>query len=269
MRKRTYILWKRILTRVLILCCVVGVLFIYFRTGVFTIHSYVLNGVPEGYIDEITHGAELIAEQRLYKTLPANRTLSYHDDDLRALITDTLPNTSDITIRPSGLHSLSISLKAYTPLFSVSDTHAISHDGTIYREIIPLDTFPRITIATTTEVTAPTLARIATFVKNVDSVLYPVRFIDIDEYNDIRLYDDTKKTYVLASLGNDLTKVWSNILSAIDTDPLKKKINTKTEHLEYIDARFGNKVFYKFTNTEAPVIIPPHDTTDMATTTIQ
>ncbi len=266
MRKRTYILWKRILTRFFILCCVLGALFIYLRTGLFTIHSYVLTGVPEEYTNEITHGAELIAEQRLYKTLPGNRILSYHDDELRALVMDTLPNTSDITIRPLGLHSLSITPKSHVPLFSVSDTHAISHDGTIYREIIPLATFPRITIATTTEVTASTLAAIATFVKNVDSVLYPVRFIDIDEYNDIRLYDETKKTYVLASLGNDLTKVWSNILSAIDTDPLKKKINTKSEHLEYIDARFGNKVFYKFTNVSTPAIIPETNESTAATT---
>ena len=57
----------------------------------------------------------------------------------------------------------------------------------------------------------------------------------------------------------DTDKVWSNIVSAIDTDPLKSKLLNNKDKLEYLDARFGNKVFFKFTNDGKTAIIPSHD----------
>ncbi len=259
MRRKTYVLWKKRLIKFTVLTLVLGALCVYFRTGVFTLTTYEITGAPEAYLPQLQHDVRLLAEEKLYWVLPGNRSISYHDNDIRTLLRETLPNTSTISIRPTGLHTLTIKLTSYTPLYSVSDTHAIAYDGTVYKEISPIKDLPRLSIASTTKVTPEELAAIDSLTQNVNAVLFPVKYIDIDQYNDLRLYDETKSTSVITPISLNISKVWSNILSAIDTDPLKKKLQAHIEHLEYIDARFGNKVFYKFTNASAPAIIPPHD----------
>lgn len=266
-RRRTYVLWKRILVKFLVLFVSIGIVVVYFHTGVFTIRNYSIHGVPEAYLSDLEKGIQNLSEQKLYKVLPGNRVVSYHDGDIRALIMDTLPNTSTLSIRPSGLHTLSITLRSYTPLFSIDDRYAISREGVIYKEIVPMQDYVRLRIASTTYVTTDMLASISTLSGNISSVLFPVKFIAVDEYNDVRFYDATKKMFVIVAASNNGEKTWSNILSAIDTDPLKKKLEAQSEHLEYIDARFGNKVFYKFTNGSVPAIIPPHDKDTAGTTT--
>ena len=185
------------------------------------------------------------------------------------LIQETLTNTKDISIYPKNLHTLRVGVEAYTPVFAVSETHAITENSIVYKEIIPLAEYPRLQISSSTAVTRKQFNSLSTLVKNLSSVMFSVKYIDIDEHNDIRLYDDERGAAVILSLSADMNKVWSNILSAIDTEPLKSKLTTESENLEYLDARFGNKVFYRFTDPSAPVIIPPTHATSTATTTLQ
>lgn len=268
MKKRTYLLWKKLLTRLLVTIYVVGALYVYFRTGVFTIHTYKIIGAPEEQVENLQQQLTFTAERPILKVFPGNRVVSYHDDEMRTAIMETLPNTRTISIHPSGLHTLSVQLTQHKPLFAVSETHAISEEGVIYKEIQPLQDFPHLEIASSTEVSPKTLFAISELIKNTNAVLFEVRYIAIDEYGDIRLYDSSKRTSIIVASNFDVKKIWSNILSAIDTDPLKKKLTDTSERLEYIDTRFGNKVFYKFTNGASTGIIPPHQN-EVATTTIQ
>lgn len=255
MKKRTHVLLKKFLARLAFTVAFVGVFYLYFYSGFFTIHSYTIEGAPEAYQATLQENVRLIAEQKLYRTLPANRSISYHDDEIRMLIMETLPNTSEISIRPTGLHTLAIALKSYRPVFSVSDTHAIAADGTVYKEIMPLDTYPRLLVSTSTQVLPTTLVGISELITRLDTVLFKVAYVQIDETNDIRLYDTSKKKIIMLAASQDMSKAWSNIVSAIDTEPLKGKLSGQMNKLEYLDARFGNKVFYKFTNHDATAII--------------
>jgi len=269
MRRKTYILWKRRVAITLAILLLSGLGYIYFRTGAFTLTTYTVTGASEEHILELKNGMALIAEQKLFKLLPGNRSISYHDDAIRTLIKETLPNTKTISIHPVNAHTLSIKLTSHTPLFSVSETHAISTDGTIYKEITPLGDLPRLTIASTTAVSSSVLMELSALIKNIGAVLFDVRYVSIDEHDDIRLYNDAQSTSIITTTKADMRKTWSNVLSAIDTDPLKSKLAKKDERLEYIDTRFGNKVFYKFTNGSTPDIIPPHATSTEGTTISQ
>lgn len=264
MRKKTYLLWKRILKRLGITALLVIIFYTYFYSGFFTLHTYKIIGAPEGYESELTQHIQEISNQKIYKILPGNRSISYHDSAIRELIMDTLPNTKDISIRSTGLHTLSIKLQSYTPVFSVGDGYAISEDATIYKEISPLADYSKLQIASTTQVQPATLKAVSLLSQKIGDVLFKVGFVSIDEYGDIRFYNKNKQSYVIIASDSDEGRVWSNILSAIDTNPLKKSLASNPTTLEYIDARFGNKVFYKFTNGAKPVIIP--DTNDSTST---
>ncbi len=265
MRKATYLRVRKFTLWFLIISTIAALLCVYFFTSAFTIQTYTFSGVPEEEVEDLTYNTKLIAENTIYHILPGNRTVSYHDNEIRTLIQDTLPNSKVITIYPWGLHNLVIKVTPYIPLFSVSDTHAISDDGTVYKEIVSLDQFPRLEVASSSEVHPRTLKDVSELITRVNAVLFPISYVVVDEYNDIRLYNKEKTGFIAVRNTADMDMVWSNILSAVDTEPLKGKLVDQVEHLEYIDTRFGNKVFYKFTNQ----IAPNHDTTSVATTTIQ
>lgn len=248
MTKKARILLIRILTRLAVAIVIVVVLFIYFCTGTFTIHTYALVGVDESYRESIMQELENISEKKLYGILPGNRSITPNRSEIKNLINETIPNTSSIKVYASSLHVLTVEVTSYIPLFSVSDSHAITREGIIYREIHPLDQIPRITIATSTTVSPVTLQALEKLVPQVETVLYPVKYITIDEYNDIRMYDETQGHALIFSSNSDILRMWSTVVSAVDTDPLKNSLATKKNYLAYIDARFGNKVFYKFTN---------------------
>jgi hypothetical protein len=270
MRRRTRALLLNLLKRALILGAVAGAVYVYFFTGTFTIRDYRIVGAPSGYEETLIRQIGFLAEQKLFGFLPGNRVLSYHDGEIRTTITEILPNTKNIQIYPSGAHTITIRLMQHVPVFSVSDTHAMSTEGVVYREIIPLDPFPRLEVATSTEVASKRLIEISELAKNMSDILYPVRFVSIDEHDDIRLYDERKASAIILRQDFDMARVWSNILSAIDTDPLKGRLASELESLEYIDTRFGNKIFYKFTmggHTGIPSEDQNHD--NVATTTVQ
>jgi hypothetical protein len=269
MKKKRRLLWKRIIVWFMSFTLGIGFLYAYFGTGIFAIRSYEIEGAPEEYVEQLRNGMNLLAEQKLFYSLPGNRVISFHDDEIRTLIEETLTNTKKIRIYPKSLHTLHVGIQSYTPLFSVSDTHAITEDGVVYKEITSLAGYPRLHVGSSTEVMRGTFRSLSKLVKNISSVLFPIEYIDISDDNDIRLYDKDRKSAILLSSSSDMDKVWSNVLSAIDTEPLKGKLSGKGSYLEYLDTRFGNKVFYKFTNGEVPAIIPNTNATTTATTTVQ
>lgn len=255
MKKRARLLLVRILIRLGVLSSFFVLLYIYFFSGLFTIHTYELIGIEDKYKEEITQSLHTIAETTMYGFLPGNRSITPQRKEIKNLINETLPTTASIKIYASSLHTLTIAITSYEPLFAVSSTHAITRDGVIYKEVDSIEGLPIITIATTTQVSPKVLASLSKLVPQINIVLYPVKYIDIDEYNDIRLYDPSKKhTLTLSSFG-DMEIVWSTVVSALDTDPLKSMLVTKKSALEYIDARFGNKVFYKFTDASSNGIL--------------
>lgn len=267
MKRRRRILWKRVIAWLSVLTLTILGGYVYFRSGLLTIKSYEIEGAPEAYVAGLQNDMDILATQKLYMTLPGNRVISFHDDDIRTLIMETLPNTSRIRIYLKNLHTLHVGIQSYTPLFSVSDTHAITENGVVYKEITSLSDYPRLHIASTTQVTRKTFVSLAKITKELGEVLFPIEYIDIDDYDDIRLYDKNRRSAIILRSESDMDKIWSNILSAIDTDPLKKKLSQSGERLEYIDTRFGNKVFYKFGDGTSPAIIQNDDITTSTTTT--
>lgn len=70
---------------------------------------------------------------------------------------------------------------------------------------------------------------------------------------DVELYlstQTTKSTYpkIIFNINADLQNVAENLQAALTTEPLQSKFKNKYSSLEYIDLRFGNKVYDKFSS---------------------
>ena len=57
----------------------------------------------------------------------------------------------------------------------------------------------------------------------------------------------SKEPYLIFKIDSDFKNVAENLESAISTEPLLSNLKNKYTLLQYIDLRFGNKVYYKFT----------------------
>lgn len=272
MKRKQLIRLKKIATLTGIILIIGFFLYIYFKTNAVTITSYQFEYTPKKP-DTVSELALLSVMQELenkplFYIFPANKILSFHIEEARNAIKELLPNVRNVDISPRGLHTLHLSIHFYTPLFKVGNTDAITQDSIVYKEPNIYDGMPTLTFGTSTIPTASELTIIAKLVSQVKTILFPVESIVIDEYRDIYLYDSTKKHKVIFSSQSDIDTIWSTMISAIDTEPLKTKLQNNKESLEYIDARYANKVFYKFTNTASTTIIQGNNaTTSFSTTT--
>ena len=55
-----------------------------------------------------------------------------------------------------------------------------------------------------------------------------------------------KEPYIIFKINSDFQKIAENFETALDTEPLMSNFKNKYSSLEYIDLRFGDKVYYKF-----------------------
>lgn len=261
-KRKTFILWRKRLLILLGVACAISFFYVYFKTSSFSVTSYELVGVPEIYRETIQNNLREISKEKLYKILPSNRVISYHSATIKSSIVAILPNSDIITILPAGLHTLRITVTNFVPLFKIDATHAMTKNGYIYKEFNDITSLPQLSLATSSKyqeikkdsiaystvegIDASKLNNISELINKINTVLFPVSRVAINEFGDIYLYDSKGGGCIIFLGSSDYDKVWSNIVSAIDTDPLKSKLADKKEKLEYLDARFGNKVFYKF-----------------------
>lgn len=80
--------------------------------------------------------------------------------------------------------------------------------------------------------------------------LHPNIF-NLKKDNDVELYLSSNNSFVQApkiifKSNSDLQKVAENLQAAVTTDPLKTNLKDTYDKLNYIDLRFGNKIYYKF-----------------------
>lgn len=273
-KRSTITLWKRIFKITVVTAIVFGAFYIYFRTNLFTIYSYEIMGAETDAKVEIQNKLKELSTQPIYKIIPTNKILSYRELKIKSIIKERLPDTSTVSISPRSFHTLRITITPYSPLFRINDKEAITKDGYVYQPLLPLDDLPILVAASSTikienidglpankliigEATSTELlfTAISNIIPKINTVLFNVTNVSVLPYGDVIISDESMKSSVKLSFISNLDKEWSNVISAIDTEPLKKLLETKKDNLEYIDVRFDNKVFYKFTNTVIPTII--------------
>jgi cell division septal protein FtsQ len=89
------------------------------------------------------------------------------------------------------------------------------------------------------------------FISNLDRTeLLPVALIEKED-DELEIYLSSNNLNInspkiILNYKGDLEKLFQNLKSAIETDPLKTKIKENYTKLKYLDLRFSNKVYYKF-----------------------
>lgn len=271
---------------------VVGIFFVcygYFVSDFFTIRNYQIHGLNDFQQREATNAIQSASSTRSFFVIPHNKVLSFSSKHIAGTLIAIFPDIQSIGVRPVGLHTLKLDVSMYEPLLRTDENTAITENGILFTTNKDIRSLPIITLASSTILEEELGGRIIKRIRDVDplflkeskafeekvsSVIFKVRTINLNTDGDVTFSNASGTSKILIQKGADMNKVWSTLLSAIDTDPLKSKLKSSKETLEYLDVRFGNKVFYKFKNKEAfeapraPVIIENYATSTVATTTL-
>jgi hypothetical protein len=272
---------------------VLGVVFIvyyiYAFTALFTVTAYDVQGVPEEARARINTELLNFAKKKRYLIVPSDKIFTYGSSGIITIIRKNITDAGVITMRPVGLHTVRISVAVLIPVLKLNETEALSENGIIFTPAKIMNGYPHIAIASSTRkvvkieglpftqlytgdtVVDDAYLKSVLFVSTqVTSLIFPVASISIEELGDVTLYSAGEHSKVMFLRNADPKKVWSTLVSAIDTEPLKSKLANDTLNLLYLDARYGNKVFYRFDdmmfqNTEDPDILNRHETSTSST----
>ncbi len=264
-KRRTLALLIRRSIQVASVSLVIGLYFFYFHTSFFTITSYEITGTDEESRMAINEKLQELRNQKMFVIFPLDKIFTYDEDLITKIIVDTIPETATVQTRPSGLHTVKVLVTQLKPMFRISNSEAVSADGFIFSTKYKITQYPKITIASSTVVVVKKggiifsqlqsgdidanknfLKDLSLIVAKVSSIIFPVAAVTIESTGDVLCFNASGTSKVIFLKDTDKKKVWSTLVSAIDTDPLKTKLEKNKEGLEYLDVRYGNKVFYRF-----------------------
>lgn len=184
-------------------------------------------------------------EGHTFYIFPSRHSVFVPKKGLITKLEATFPEIKDITITRRGLETLAISVTLRTPVFRMENGLAVDEEGVVYQDPDDISLLPTFSFLNS----FPDKEHISLFIsfaKKLSLFIEPVSGIFLTEDNDVRYLLHSTTTYVVTQYEADSTTSWSTFLSAASTEPLKSLLENKKNTLEYIDLRFGNKVFYKF-----------------------
>jgi hypothetical protein len=191
MKRKTFVLWKRILVRLSIVSTIFILLYAYFFTNVFSLQAYVIEGADDIQTEIIIKKARAVEQQKIFGFLPGNSFFTYHRSAIHRIIFDVLPNTKSVSIYPPSLHTLQIKIISHKPLFKTDARRAITEDGVVYTEIKDLNDIPQLQVEPTVLLTGPLLQSLAVIYPKISQSLFPVTKIIVNNAYDIALRNET------------------------------------------------------------------------------
>lgn len=154
-----------------------------------------------------------------------------------------VPELKEVYIsRSFTKRDLHVSYSLRTPVFLLADGRYLDVNMVKYAD----DRKPSLPVLTFVNAfSTKELQKLIFLKETIESALSDIDFVDINVENDVVFTLATPhKTKILFSLKQDEKEVWSKIVSALDVEPLKSDKDSFKETLS-IDARFGNKIYYK------------------------
>jgi hypothetical protein len=240
-------------------------IYVYFFTSLFTITSYDIVGVDDDVKKVVIQTLQEAMKGNRFFVIPKNKVLSYEEHALMLRLKGIVPEAKEIELDPEGLHTLKVTITLLTPVLRFGEDKVINKEGVIFTTTKNTDSLPVLISASSSFTTVRShglsfekllvggvgidvayLEDLLGMVSRVSTVLFPVKTIVLDDADTVTLVDarDVSKFYF--SQNQDTKKVWTTVISAIDTEPLKSKLDSSKNTLLYLDVRYGNKVFYKF-----------------------
>ncbi len=259
-KRNTLVKLKKWFLAIFVITLIGGAFKVYLEKDWFVIREYDLKGIDTEYQKDFLDRLKVISYGNLLFVFPKNKIASYDHKAIVELVSEFVPSRKEIIIRPNGLHTLLIEVKEYTPVLKISDNLGVTKDAIIFDTKRDMSSLPMLVSSSSLSEFKENglpfkrfnsyddgyIESLYDFSQKVSTMIFPVGKILVSEEKEISFLNKEGDSSISVSSDTDLKKAWSTLVSAVDTNPLKEKLEKKEEHLLYIDLRYGNKVFYKF-----------------------
>ncbi len=175
------------------------------------------------------------------------------------LIQKTYPRFATVNVRRKGVDTLTVTVTErdgkYLWCENEEKCFFMTDDGLVFAEapFFSGDAYVKIFIGAVADLPFAPLsdtqvAIVHTLLDRLPTLsIKPTEFRQLSEHElDIIFLHDDHRARLIIDPQNDIEATLEDLATALGTEPLKSKYRTSTHILEYIDARFSNKVVYKF-----------------------
>ncbi len=250
---------------------VIGIFYSIFAIQFIRIYSFDVDYHDDYYRNQVVDELNKTLNEKYLKFIPKNNLLTYSGSEIKNITKGIITDAKEISVHPENFHTIKIKITEYNPAFrlsnsgvipaeagiQVSNFNAMSDSGIIYDELDSVSGLPLLIISTSTKLILDKnfISNILDLKEKTDKVLFVSNEININEINEVTFKNKELNQTIIFKADSDFNKLWSTLISAIDTDPLKEKLNLRRNESYYINLTTGNKVFYKWTNDKAKDII--------------
>ncbi len=237
----------------------------------FSIKQVVISGNVHMTTEEVNTIVEESLGGKYVWLFPKRNGFLYQKDEIIENIQKAYPRVKSVKVYTEAFSTLNVRIeeRSLTSLWcSVTQCYEVDTNGFIYAELLPDEVVDPLTVtfngleekvgsnpvgATLMEpVVYSEILEVATLMKEAQLPVKVVEFRSKDEVyfwiaDTVGTSTVSNKRRVIFTTRKSYTEAFENLKTALKSDAFSKGMN-----FEYIDTRFGNKVFYKITEVGAP-----------------
>ncbi len=238
---------------VVALLVLVGASVALFRAPFLRVTAVSVTGAQTLDVDEVKQFVEeRIAGYYLF-VYPKNDILLYPQTSIERELLSTYPILKHVEVHADNFHTIGVVLRERQPaaVWCATDCYLMDEDGVVYAPVQYTPTDQYITYSGRvsgeqmpkqflTVDTFQALAALASALSQVESD-DPVRQVVVDEHGDVRAYFQNDFLLIF-SIKDQTGDVFERFTLARQAEPL---VGKSLGDFEYIDLRFGDKLYYK------------------------
>lgn len=258
-KKKRKVFITRALVLLVIFLALIAILFYVSRINRLNINEVRVEGNKVIDTDQIQASVQKEIDGKYLWLLPKSNILLYPKGNIRANLGNEFKRLKDIAVSLENGQTLLVSVSERTPEYTwcgdmpvqndeKETCYFLDKDGYIFDEApyfsgeVYFKFYGKASVGT--YFFEPNFAKLILFKDTVLGMdLKPV-VLHVDEGGDIKVFL-SRGPQIIFKQDADFARVAENLKAAIETEPLLSKLKNTYSTLEYIDLRFGNKVYFK------------------------
>lgn len=255
-RKKARVSWKRITVITSIIAVGVG-LVLLLRAPKLQVKAVHVDGTNVADPFDIGEYALNMLDGYYLWILPKTSIFLVHNEAIAAAIKEAFPRLKDVVVDRDGMSSLRVTVTEYPGVYLWCDDACAFMDetGTVFADApyFSGSAYLKLYIGAReqypfTPITAEQVAMVNLLkerLEKIDIVSLSMRF-ESDHKLSVYVAHFTHESVIYFDPSEDIEEQLETLYSALRTDAVSRQYHDQSKVLQYLDARFANKLIYKF-----------------------
>jgi cell division septal protein FtsQ len=248
--------WKRVVVIVSVLAVLTGVVF-FIRAPRWQVTQVLVEGTNVADPEDVSQKVLGSLEGNYLYLLPRTSIVLISTDQITDMIRAQFPRFKEVAVERDSMHSLKVSVVEYPGVYLWCDEACSFMDekgtvfadapyfsGSAYLKIYAGERQPYPFRPIEPELLAA-ITRIYERLQSIDIVPLSVK-LDSEKTLAVSFIHYNTTALIYFDPTSDIDSALETLYTALRTAPLSRLYHSSTQVLEYLDARFGNKLVYKF-----------------------